>query len=234
MLQFQNGDFSGMRFKFVIVDDHPLFRGALKAALMLQTGDADIIEVSDLESAKRHILDAADVDLLLLDLALGGVGGLTGLIALRSLHPSVPIAIVSATDDAVTIRTALALGASGFISKSSTLDEIADAIGRILDGEIWSPLTGQGGGQLDQELFELVGRLRRLTPQQGRVLGMMADGMLNKQIAHELNVSEATIKAHVSAVLYKLGVESRTQAVICLSRFNSTPAPLNSRTVEFH
>ncbi|QND51874.1 response regulator transcription factor [Phyllobacterium sp. 628] len=214
-----------MRFKFIIVDDHPLFRGALKLALSSQTSDAEIIEIGDLETAKKLILDDADIDLVLLDLALSGVSGLTGLITLRALQPTVPIAIVSATEDAITIRTALALGASGFIPKSSSPEQIGHAINSILRGEIWSPLDGRDDGELDQELIELINRMRRLTPQQGRVLGMMADGMLNKQIAHELNVSEATIKAHVSAVLFKLGVESRTQAVIRLSRFQSESQP---------
>ncbi len=150
---------------------------------------------------------------------MNGVGGLTGLISLRAIQPAVPIAIVSATDDAVTIRAALALGASGFISKSSSPEEIENAVQTILDGDVWTPLQADDDVELDPDMVELIRCMRRLTPQQGRVLGMMADGMLNKQIAHELNVSEATIKAHVSAVLYKLGVESRTQAVIRLARF---------------
>lgn len=223
-----------MKFKFVIVDDHPLFRGALKTALALQARGAEIIEVGDLESAKKLILEEFDIDLVLLDLALSGISGLTGLITLRALCPAIPIAIVSATDDVATIRAALALGASGFISKSSTPDKICHAVGKILDGEIWSPAASHDDGALDAELYELIGCLRRLTPQQGRVLGMLADGMLNKQIAHELNVSEATIKAHVSAVLYKLGVESRTQAVIRFSRFKTDAAALKVELAELH
>ncbi|HMF69057.1 MAG TPA: LuxR C-terminal-related transcriptional regulator, partial [Phyllobacterium sp.] len=104
----------------------------------------------------------------------------------------------------------------------------------ILDGQIWSPLVGDEGGELDPEMVELILCMRKLTPQQGRVLGMMADGMLNKQIAHELNVSEATIKAHVSAVLYKLGVESRTQAVIRLARFKEEVLPVEVATAGLH
>ncbi|TDQ31674.1 LuxR family two component transcriptional regulator [Phyllobacterium brassicacearum] len=191
----------------------------MKLALSSSKTNVDIVEVGDLESAKSLIQDSTDIDLVLLGLSLNGVGGLTGLISLRAIQPAVPIAIVSATDDAVTIRAALALGASGFISKSSSPEEIENAVQTILDGDVWSPLRADDEVVLDPEMVELIRCMRRLTPQQGRVLGMMADGMLNKQIAHELNVSEATIKAHVSAVLYKLGVESRTQAVIRLARF---------------
>ncbi|MBZ9656302.1 response regulator [Phyllobacterium lublinensis] len=214
-----------MKYKFVVVDDHPLFRGALKLALSASKKNVEIVEVGDLENAKRLIQDATDIDLVLLDLSLNGVGGLTGLIALRAIQPAVPIAIVSATDDAVTIRAALALGASGFIPKSSGPETIQNAVQTILDGGVWSPLRPDDEVELDPELVELIRSMRRLTPQQGRVLGMMADGMLNKQIAHELNVSEATVKAHVSAVLFKLGVESRTQAVIRLARFKEDVQP---------
>jgi len=223
-----------MKYTFVIVDDHPLFRGALKLALSSKTNDVEIIEIGDLESAKTLIQGSSDIDLVLLDLSLNGIGGLTGLISLRALQPMVPVAIVSATDDAVTIRAALALGAAGFISKSSSPETINEAVKTILDGQIWSPLVGDEGGELDPEMVELILCMRKLTPQQGRVLGMMADGMLNKQIAHELNVSEATIKAHVSAVLYKLGVESRTQAVIRLARFKEEVLPVEVATAGLH
>jgi DNA-binding NarL/FixJ family response regulator len=223
-----------MEYRFVIVDDHPLFRGALKLALSSPKNNIDIVEVGDLEGAKKLIQASTDIDLVLLDLALNGIGGLTGLISLRALQPAVPIAIVSATDDPLTIRAALALGASGFISKSSGPELISHAVRTILDGEIWSPLMGDEGGELDPEMVELIRCMRKLTPQQGRVLGMMADGMLNKQIAHELNVSEATIKAHVSAVLYKLGVESRTQAVIRLARFKEDVVPVEAPAEGLH
>ncbi|MDR6633321.1 DNA-binding NarL/FixJ family response regulator [Phyllobacterium sp. 1468] len=223
-----------MKYTFVIVDDHPLFRGALKLALTSKTSDVDIVEIGDLETAKAYIQRTPDIDLVLLDLSLNGIGGLTGLISLRALQPMVPVAIVSATDDAVTIRAALALGAAGFISKSSSPETINEAVKTILEGEIWSPLVGDEVGELDPEIVELILCMRKLTPQQGRVLAMMADGMLNKQIAHELNVSEATIKAHVSAVLYKLGVESRTQAVIRLARFKEEVLPVEVPATGLH
>ncbi|EJN05391.1 response regulator transcription factor [Phyllobacterium sp. YR531] len=215
-----------MKYTLVIVDDHPLFRGALKLALSSSTDNVEIIEIGDLDGAKELITSSLDIDLILLDLSLNGIGGMTGLISLRSLQPLVPIAIVSATDDPVTIRAALGLGASGFISKASTPEVISTAVQTILDGGIWSPLIDEEQGQLDADLADLIKCIRKLTPQQARVLDLMADGMLNKQIAHDLNVSEATIKAHVSAVLYKLGVESRTQAVIRIARFKEEAAPV--------
>lgn len=217
-----------MKYTFVIVDDHPLFRGALKLALSTASGNVEIIEIGDLEGAKRFIQTSTDIDLVLLDLSLNGIGGMAGLIALRALQPLVPIAIVSATDDPATIRAALALGASGFISKSSGPDLIKEAVRTILGGGVWSPLVGGEEAELDPDMIDLIRCIRRLTPQQARVLDLMADGMLNKQIAHDLNVSEATIKAHVSAVLYKLGVESRTQAVIRLARFKEEATPADA------
>ena len=130
-----------------------------------------------------------------------------------------PIIVVTASDDSETIRRSLELGAAGFISKSSSLDDIRTGIERVLAGDICIPEQMELGGEDDPEIADLIKRLRALTPQQTRVLSMLAEGLLNKQIAYELGVSEATIKAHVSAVLQKLGVDSRTQAVIQLSKF---------------
>jgi DNA-binding NarL/FixJ family response regulator len=210
-------------FTFVIADDHPLFRGALKEALGA-IGDASTIhEAGDFESAKALITAHEDIDLVLLDLSMPGASGLSGLISLRSLHPSAPMVVVSAHDDAATIRRALELGASGFISKSASMEEIRRAVQTVLAGDIAAPVGVDLGVEGDPEVSDLIGRLQTLTPQQTRVLGMLAEGLLNKQIAFELNVSEATVKAHVSAILQKLGVDSRTQAVIRLSKIGGDP-----------
>ena len=210
-------------FRFVIADDHPLFRGALKQALS-DIGDAvDILEAGDFESVKATVTAHEGIDLVLLDLAMPGVSGLSGLVALRGIDPSVPVAVVSAHDDSETIRRALELGASGFISKSASMEEIRAAVRTVLDGGIVSPDEVDLGIEGDPEISDLIARIQALTPQQARVLGMLGEGLLNKQIAYELGVSEATVKAHVSAVLQKLGVESRTQAVIKLSRISSDP-----------
>ena len=203
---------------FVIADDHPLFRGALREALA-GIGDAGAIhEAGDFESAKALVLDNEDIDLVLLDLSMPGASGLSGLISLRGIHPTVPMVVISAHDDAVTIRRALDLGASGFISKSASMDEIREAVRTVLAGGIAAPVGVDLGVERDPEISDLIKRLQTLTPQQTRVLGMLAEGLLNKQIAYELGVSEATIKAHVSAILQKLGVDSRTQAVIQIAR----------------
>ena len=150
-----------------------------------------------------------------------GGTGLSGLVTLKALQPALPIIIVSATDDAATIRHAIELGASGFISKSASMETIGEAISAVLAGEIWMPEDIELDSGHDPEIESLITRIRTLTPQQTRVLIMLSEGLLNKQIAYELSVSEATVKAHVSAVLQKLGVDSRTQAVILLSRIGS-------------
>ena len=210
-------------YKFVIADDHPLFRGALKQALAGIGEKTEIFEAGDFDLTKALVLDHEDIDLVLLDLTMPGASGLSGLIALRGLHSSVPLVIVSAHDDPVTIRRALELGASGFISKSASMDEIRSAVNTVLSGGIVSPANVELGAERDPEVSDLIRRLLSLTPQQTRVLGMLAEGLLNKQIAYELDVSEATIKAHVSAILQKLGVDSRTQAVIMLSKIGADP-----------
>jgi DNA-binding NarL/FixJ family response regulator len=204
----------------IIADDHPLFRGALRQAV----GGLDhlpvIVEAGDFEAARKAADTHAQADLMLLDLAMPGVSGFSGLMSLRAEFSSLPIVVVSATDDATTIRRALELGASGFISKSAGIEAIRTAIQSVLDGDISAPKTYLGDAEPDADVADLLVRLRTLTPQQSRVLGMLAEGLLNKQIAYALGVSEATIKAHVSAILLKLHVDSRTQAVIQLGKLN--------------
>jgi DNA-binding NarL/FixJ family response regulator len=210
-------------YKFVIADDHPLFRGALKQALAGLSDVADILEAGDFESTKALVSGNEDLDLVLLDLTMPGASGLSGLVSLRGIHAAVPMVVVSAHDDPATIRRALELGASGFISKSASMDEIRKAVEAVLTGGVSAPPGVDLGVERDPDISDLIRRLQSLTPQQARVLGMIAEGLLNKQIAYELGVSEATIKAHVSAVLQKLGVDSRTQAVILLSRIGTDP-----------
>jgi DNA-binding NarL/FixJ family response regulator len=210
-------------YKFVIADDHPLFRGALKQALTGVADVATILEAGDFETTKSLVSKNDDIDLILLDLTMPGASGLSGLISLRGIHSAVPMIVVSAHDDPQTIRRALELGASGFISKSASMDAIRTGVETVLAGGITAPTGMDLGVERDPEISDLIKRLQSLTPQQTRVLGMLAEGLLNKQIAYELGVSEATIKAHVSAVLQKLGVDSRTQAVILLSRISTDP-----------
>jgi len=208
----------------IIADDHPLFRGALKQALTGMAGNPDIVEAGDFEAARKAAAANPNADLLLLDLAMPGVSGLSGLISLRAEFQSLPVVIVSASDDPATIRRALDLGASGFISKSASIEDIREGIGSVLDGNVYTPGGYVRGAEQDSEVADLIARLRTLTPQQSRVLAMLAEGLLNKQIAYELGVSEATIKAHVSAILLKLNVDSRTQAVIQLGKIGAAQA----------
>ncbi len=186
---------------FIIADDHPLFRGALRQVLSGQSQDVEIIEAGDFNAVKKLVGEKEDIDLLLLDLTMPGGSGLSGLVTLKALQPALPIIIVSATDDATTIRHAVELGASGFISKSASMETIGEAVRAVLAGEVWTPDDIELDHPQDPEIEALIVRLRTLTPQQTRVLTMLAEGLLNKQIAYELGVSEATVKAHVSAVL---------------------------------
>ena len=206
-------------YKFIIVDDHPLFRGALSQALQASFENAQVQEAGSLDELTDRLSAGGEIDLVLLDLTMPGVHGVSGLLYLRAQHPEVPVAIVSASDDAGTIRHCLDCGASGFIPKSQPVERIREAIRSIMDGEIWLP-ADIDLSQPVGEARQLVSRLSTLTPQQVRVLMMLGEGLLNKQIAFKLNVSEATVKAHVSAILQKLGVDSRTQAVIAINKIS--------------
>lgn len=206
------------RLTFIVADDHPLFRGAIKETLRSIDEKVIILEAGDFEAAKKLVAETPDIDLVLLDLTMPGTSGLSGLVTLRAMQAAVPVVIVSASDDPATIRRALDLGASGYIKKSSGIDEIRDSVNTVLAGGIAAPRNIDLGPENDPDVKDLIQRIQTLTPQQARVLGMLAEGLLNKQIAYELGVSEATIKAHVSAVLQKLDVDSRTQAVIRLGK----------------
>jgi DNA-binding NarL/FixJ family response regulator len=205
--------------RIVIVDDHPLFRKALNQALATSLTSAEIIEAGSLDELTTRLAADRAVDLILLDLTMPGVQGLSGLLFLRAQYPEIPVVVVSASEDATTIRNAIGFGASGYVPKSQPVEGIRMAVRKVLEGEIWVPPDVDLEGQSVEA--ELVARLSTLTPQQVRVLMMLGEGLLNKQIAYRLNVSEATIKAHVSAILQKLGVDSRTQAVIAINKLQS-------------
>ena len=213
----------------VIVDDHPLFRGALRQAIGSLLPQSRVVEADGLDELTATLSAEKDVDLILLDLTMPGVQGFSGLIALRAQHPSVPVVIVSATEEASVIRNAMGFGASGFIPKSMNIATIGAAIEAVLGGDQWTPPDIDLTAAEDKETADLVRRVGTLTPQQIRVLMMLSEGLLNKQIAYELGVSEATVKAHVSAILDKLGVDSRTQAVIAAAKIGVTqrPSPAN-------
>lgn len=198
----------------VIADDHPLVRDAMRHALMQSLSDVQVIDASSLDEAKAAVDRLGAVDLVILDLNMPGMDGFTGLAAMRAAHPLVPVAMVSATNDETVMRRAIEFGAAGFIPKSAPLETIAEAIGQILDGQVWLPIPRAAPSGTGTSRQDIASRLGELTPQQLKVLSMMSQGLLNKQIAFELGVGEATVKAHVTAILKKLGVHSRTQAVI--------------------
>jgi len=205
-------------YRIVIADDHPLFRGALREAVSGLFAHVEIGEAGSFEEVAALLDRGGDVDLILLDLSMPGVRGFSGLIYLRAQYPSVPVVVVSANDDPAVIRRCMDLGTSGFIPKTLGIEEMRAAIKRVLDGGVWTPPDVDLSAGSDAETANLMARLASLTPQQVRVLMMLSEGLLNKQIAYELSVSEATVKAHVSAILQKLGVESRTQAVITAAK----------------
>jgi DNA-binding NarL/FixJ family response regulator len=208
-------------YRLVIADDHPLFRGALREAVSGRFEQVEFAEAGTFDEVSKLLEHGGDVDLILLDLAMPGVRGFSGLMYLRTQYPSVPIVVVSAKDDPAVIRRCMEFGASGFIPKTLGVEPLCEAIARVLKGGIWTPPDIDLKGGSDVRTAELMTRLATLTPQQVRVLMMLSEGLLNKQIAYELGVSEATVKAHVSAILQKLGVESRTQAVIAAAKIET-------------
>ncbi|HZC57155.1 MAG TPA: response regulator transcription factor [Xanthobacteraceae bacterium] len=215
----------------LIADDHPLFRGALREAVNGLFDRADIAEAGTFEEVTELLErgsgsgSSADVDLILLDLRMPGVRGFSGLMYLRAQYPGLPIVVVSANDDPAVIRRCMEFGASGFIPKTLGVEALRQAVAQVLRGEVWTPPDVDLERDSDTEGAAVIARLATLTPQQVRVLMMLSGGLLNKQIAYELGVSEATVKAHVSAILQKLGVESRTQAVIAAGKIEAGQWP---------
>ncbi len=205
----------------IVADDHPLFRTAIKEALQASQGETTFLEASSFETLQALVDENQDVDLVLLDLHMPGVSGFAGLVYLCKRYPSVPVVIISANEDPLVIQRALDHGAAGFIPKSSNIKTITSAISKILMGEIWAPVSSQANlpGSNVSEL-ELAERMAQLTPQQFKVLMLVSQGLLNKQIAYDMGISEATVKAHVTAIMHKLGVTNRTQAVMAASKLN--------------
>jgi DNA-binding NarL/FixJ family response regulator len=220
------------QYRLVIADDHPLFRGAMREAVSGLLERVDIAEAGTFDDAVELLDRSGDVDLILLDLAMPGVRGFSGLMYMRAQYPSVPVIVVSASDDPATIRRCMEFGASGFIPKTLGVDAMRVAISRILNGGVWTPPDVDLSAGSNAEAAELIARMATLTPQQVRVLMMLSEGLLNKQIAYQLNVSEATVKAHVSAILQKLGVESRTQAVIAAAKMEAGQWPQQGAPAE--
>ncbi|ADJ24919.1 two component transcriptional regulator, LuxR family [Hyphomicrobium denitrificans ATCC 51888] len=202
--------------RILIVDDHPLFVEALQRAIVGACPDTETHDAVSIDAAKKVLESKTPFDIVLLDLALPGTRGFEGLLELRKLHPSLPIVVVSALEDPRIVQDVMRYGAAGFISKSADRSEIASALKDVMEGSLTlpkgykppeAPTNAEARG-------DLVHRLKMLTPKQLSVLRMLRQGLLNKQIAHELQIEETTVKAHVSEILRKLNVSSRTQAVI--------------------
>jgi DNA-binding NarL/FixJ family response regulator len=209
---------SGMT-TLLIADDHPLFRAALRQAARESVDRCEVIEAADLHGVQDALAGNPEIDLVLLDLHMPGSQGLSGLATLRGQFPGVAVLVVSAHDEARTVRRVLDHGASGFIPKSASPAEIAEAIRSVLDCGRWLPPSlAQAVAALpgDPADVDLASRLARLTEQQYRVLALLGEGLLNKQIADRLTIQERTVKAHVTAIFEKLGVRNRTQAGVLL------------------
>ncbi len=209
----------------LIADDHPLFRAALRGAAADAVADLSVHEAESLEGVLATLEREADIDLVLLDLHMPGNHGLAGLAAVRAQFPHVAVVVVSANDDPRVVRRALDHGAAGYLPKSSGLDELREAIRAVLGCEQWLPpslRTAVARTQTSTADADLASRLASLSPQQFRVLSLVAQGLLNKQIADRLDVQERTVKAHLSAIFERLGVRNRTQASVVLRELELT------------
>jgi len=211
-------------YEILIADDHPLFRSALQQALTVALGSSvKLFEAESIAQLEARLAEKSDWDLVLLDPNMPGAHGFAGLVLLRGQYPQVPVVMISAQEEANIMARAREFGASGFIPKSSSLEDIQQAVQTVLDGDVWWPSQTAASAAVSEEEKAASEGLASLTPQQFRVLTMVCDGLLNKQIAYDLNVSEATVKAHVTAIFRKLNVRTRTQAALLLQQMESIP-----------
>lgn len=213
----------GVTSRFLVIDDHPLFREALIAAVNVAFPYAETDECGSLALALQKLAKDDSYDLALLDLKIPDTDGFDGLLDIRARHPRLPVVVVSGHEDPQIIKAVLSYGAAGFIPKSTKKDELTGAIRSVINGEIYVPESydePDGDPLVENRTREVVESLATLTPQQFRVIKMLRDGKLNKQIAFDLQVGETTVKAHVSEILRKLNVNNRTQAAMELSKIS--------------
>lgn len=209
--------------RFLIVEDHPLFREALESAVCVAIPDAEIFQAASIDEALEVLSSTHQIDLVLLDLSMPGTIGLSGVMRIRKAFPKSPIVIVSGYEDLEIVQSVLALGVSGYIPKSTSKRELTDSIGEVLRGTIYLPKRYREAARTRRckvDNRELLKSLHDLTPQQLRVLDMLRRGLQNKQIAYELKICETTVKVHVSDILRKLNVFSRTNAIIEISKID--------------
>ncbi|NKZ38759.1 MULTISPECIES: response regulator transcription factor [Oleiagrimonas] len=196
---------------FLIADDHPMFRSAVAHALGSEFDGASVREAASRSALEKMLEDGTEFDLMLLDLTMPGAIGFSSLLWLRSEYPDLPVLVISSNDRPRTVRRAQQFGAAGFVSKAAPVETLGKAVRHVMQGELWFEATSAERSERDAELMS---RLAQLTPQQFRVLMLIAEGLLNKQIADRLGLAENTVKIHVTAVLSKLNCRSRTQAAV--------------------
>ncbi|MGJ3232106.1 MAG: response regulator [Oceanicaulis sp.] len=206
--------------RIILADDHPLFRAALAAAVAKAAPGRAVTETSSLEET-RAALAAGGAELVCLDLHMADSSGFIGLAEIRKDHPATPVVVISASQAPGVAARALEFGASGFIPKTAGMEVLCEALAAVLDGEVWVP--AEAGSLEAEEAAEAAAKLARLTPAQMRVLQGLASGRLNKQIAYDMSITEATVKAHVTAIFRKLDVINRTQAVLVAQALNVEP-----------
>ncbi|HUW52461.1 MAG TPA: response regulator transcription factor [Rhodanobacter sp.] len=216
----------------LIADDHPLFRDALQRAVHGALPQAHVRTADSVHSLLAMVEQFPEAELLLLDLHMPGARGYSALAHIRGQYPGLPIIVVSGHEESQVARRALAHGACGYIPKSTPGEVIVQAVRAVLDGDVWLPHQLLGGAvALKNEEADAAACIATLTPQQFRVMTMIAEGLLNKQIAWELGVSEATVKAHMTAIMRKMGVNNRTQVALLASQLavdlESPPAIAN-------
>ena len=207
---------------FLIIDDHPLFLEALDASLHVAFPAARVETADSIGAAKRALEQGTKPDLILLDLKMPDTTGFEGVVSLKAASPRTPLCVISSLSGDEIIRQIRDLGASGFINKSAKRENIITAVRQLLEGKEYfdvegdwpvSPAQASGNREL-----EILARLRELTPQQYKVLSLICEGKLNKQIAYELDIVETTVKAHITSIFKKLAIHNRTQAVLIMQK----------------
>lgn len=215
--------------QILIADDHPLYRDALRISLASRMPSLEIIESNDMQSTLDSLHINPDIDLLLFDLHMPGSDDLFGLLHIRKLYPDVPVGVVSGLEQVEIVSKVMDAGAMGFIPKVTPADKLVEAIEQILEGDTWLPerMEGQLGevedGALGESFSALADKVSTLTPAQYKVLCLLRDGLLNKQIGYELGIAEKTVKTHVTSVLRKLEITNRTQAVLIANQLKLEP-----------
>jgi len=205
--------------KIIIADDHPLFRSALVQALKSIMSEVTFLEAANISELEQVLIKNTDADLLLMDLHMPGANGFVGLTHIIKNYSQLPVMMISANEDLEIAASAQHYGALGFIPKSASISEISEAIEKILMGELCFP-AGMVTHHLnsENELECLINKIAELTPKQLEVFNLLSVGLLNKQIAWEQQVTEATVKAHVTAIMRKLNVNNRTQIVLIANK----------------